>query len=351
MVSRTDLRSAAPGRDAGAFPVCSPADCSVSAVRCGGKKSRSSRSATGSTASAATRSREQASIAIRHGLSIQHLQDIVGINFELSVNQWVAAHEWLAQILDYYYATLHFVVTLGVLVLAVRAAPAHLSRRAHGAVHPDAHRARRLRAVPGRAAAAAARLRLHRHRDQVPHVGLAGRSRDRGALQPVRGDAEPAHRLGDVGRHLGLHVRTAVVGAPARPDLPVLHGARDHRHREPLRHRRRRRRRDRGHRVRHPGGAVRPRCVHAAVGRARLRTSRPAAAEPASVASGGQAASVESARRTRPRRPCARAARRAGSRRSPRPGRTRRHNPARCRRRPAPCPATGSGPRPCRARA
>ncbi len=59
---------------------------------------------------------QQASIAIRHGLSIQHLQEVFGINFELSVNQWVASHEWLAQILDYYYATLHFVVTLGVLV-------------------------------------------------------------------------------------------------------------------------------------------------------------------------------------------------------------------------------------------
>lgn len=59
---------------------------------------------------------EQVSIATRHGLSIQHVQDILGLNFELSVNKWVAAHEWLAQGLDYYYATLHFVVTLGVLV-------------------------------------------------------------------------------------------------------------------------------------------------------------------------------------------------------------------------------------------
>lgn len=59
---------------------------------------------------------EQKSIAMRHGLSIQHLQDIVGFNFELSVNKWVAAHEWLAQVLDYYYATLHFLITIGVMV-------------------------------------------------------------------------------------------------------------------------------------------------------------------------------------------------------------------------------------------
>jgi hypothetical protein len=59
---------------------------------------------------------EQATIAIRHGLSIQHLQDILRLNFELSVNHWVAAHELIAQICDYYYATLHFIVTLGVLI-------------------------------------------------------------------------------------------------------------------------------------------------------------------------------------------------------------------------------------------
>ena len=59
---------------------------------------------------------EQASIATRHGLSIQHLQEDLGLNFELAVNKWVAAREWIAQVLDYYYATLHFVVTLGVLL-------------------------------------------------------------------------------------------------------------------------------------------------------------------------------------------------------------------------------------------
>src|SRR4051812_31250790 len=59
---------------------------------------------------------EQASIAIRHGFSIQDVQDFLRLNFEKSINTWVAAHEWLAQALDYYYATLHFVVTIGVLV-------------------------------------------------------------------------------------------------------------------------------------------------------------------------------------------------------------------------------------------
>jgi hypothetical protein len=59
---------------------------------------------------------EQASIALRHGFRIQDLQNVLHLNFEKSINSWVAAHEWIAQFLDYYYATLHFVVTIGVLV-------------------------------------------------------------------------------------------------------------------------------------------------------------------------------------------------------------------------------------------
>jgi PAP2 superfamily len=59
---------------------------------------------------------EQVSIALRHGRSVQHLQDIFHLNFELSVNHFVARNEWIAQSMDYYYATLHFIVTIGVLV-------------------------------------------------------------------------------------------------------------------------------------------------------------------------------------------------------------------------------------------
>jgi PAP2 superfamily len=59
---------------------------------------------------------QQESIARRHGRGVQHLQDALHLNFELSLNHFVAAHEWIAQIMDYYYATLHFVVTIGVMV-------------------------------------------------------------------------------------------------------------------------------------------------------------------------------------------------------------------------------------------
>lgn len=59
---------------------------------------------------------EQESIARRHGRSVQHVQDALHLNFELSINHFVARNEWIAQIMDYYYATLHFVITIGVMV-------------------------------------------------------------------------------------------------------------------------------------------------------------------------------------------------------------------------------------------
>jgi hypothetical protein len=66
---------------------------------------------------------EQASIAKRHGRSVQHLQDVLHLNFERSLNGFVARHEPIAQVMDYYYATLHFIVTIGVLVWLYHARP------------------------------------------------------------------------------------------------------------------------------------------------------------------------------------------------------------------------------------
>ena len=59
---------------------------------------------------------KQASIAIRHGRSIQDVQDWLHLNWELSINRWFAGHEWAATIIDYYYSTLHFLVTPAVLI-------------------------------------------------------------------------------------------------------------------------------------------------------------------------------------------------------------------------------------------
>ncbi len=58
----------------------------------------------------------QDDIALSHGRSVQRLQDSLHLNFELSLNRWVAAHDAVAQVMNYYYATLHFIVTIGVMV-------------------------------------------------------------------------------------------------------------------------------------------------------------------------------------------------------------------------------------------
>jgi PAP2 superfamily protein len=58
----------------------------------------------------------QPGIAQRHARSVQWLQEKLHLNFELSVNHFVDRHEWLAQSMDYYYATLHFIITIAILV-------------------------------------------------------------------------------------------------------------------------------------------------------------------------------------------------------------------------------------------
>ncbi|MBE7163623.1 MAG: phosphatase PAP2 family protein, partial [Williamsia herbipolensis] len=58
----------------------------------------------------------QEAIATRHARSIQHLQDVLHLNVELSFNHLVARTEWLAQTLNYYYSTFHFIVTPAVLI-------------------------------------------------------------------------------------------------------------------------------------------------------------------------------------------------------------------------------------------
>ena len=65
----------------------------------------------------------QRALAFRHGRSIQHLQEHLGLTWELTVNHFVARTEWLAQVMDYYYATLHFFLTIGVMVWLFRRRP------------------------------------------------------------------------------------------------------------------------------------------------------------------------------------------------------------------------------------
>jgi hypothetical protein len=54
--------------------------------------------------------------AYHRAADVLALERRLHLNIELSLNHFVASQPWLAYICDYYYATLHFIVTIGVLV-------------------------------------------------------------------------------------------------------------------------------------------------------------------------------------------------------------------------------------------
>ncbi|MGW4897448.1 phosphatase PAP2 family protein [Kitasatospora sp. NPDC004240] len=66
---------------------------------------------------------EQESIAQRHAAAIWDFEKSFGTAFEHSVNHAVDKISWLIVGMNYYYATLHFVVTIGVLVWLYRRHP------------------------------------------------------------------------------------------------------------------------------------------------------------------------------------------------------------------------------------
>jgi PAP2 superfamily len=59
---------------------------------------------------------EQEHKAVRNADWIWHVQNRLGLAFEESVNHAVNGVTWLIVTMNYYYATMHFIVTLGVLV-------------------------------------------------------------------------------------------------------------------------------------------------------------------------------------------------------------------------------------------
>ncbi|NJQ15863.1 phosphatase PAP2 family protein [Streptomyces bohaiensis] len=66
---------------------------------------------------------EQVEAAQRHAHQIWDLQQAMGLDFELAVNHAVNDVTWLIVGVNYFYATLHFVVTIGVLVWLFRSHP------------------------------------------------------------------------------------------------------------------------------------------------------------------------------------------------------------------------------------
>jgi hypothetical protein len=61
--------------------------------------------------------------AFHRATSVLSMERFLHIDVERSANQLVASTSWLAYICNYYYATLHFIVTIGVLVWLYRKHP------------------------------------------------------------------------------------------------------------------------------------------------------------------------------------------------------------------------------------
>jgi hypothetical protein len=63
--------------------------------------------------------------AENRGWDLLHIEHYLGLNFEHSFNHWVFHITWLAFAMNVYYATLHFVVTVGVLIWVYMRHPDH----------------------------------------------------------------------------------------------------------------------------------------------------------------------------------------------------------------------------------
>jgi hypothetical protein len=66
---------------------------------------------------------EQATIAQQNANWIWHLEHVLGIAVERSINHGVNSVTWLIVGMNYYYATLHFIITIAVLVWLYRSHP------------------------------------------------------------------------------------------------------------------------------------------------------------------------------------------------------------------------------------
>ncbi|MCQ4081632.1 phosphatase PAP2 family protein [Streptomyces sp. RB6PN25] len=66
---------------------------------------------------------KQAAAAMRHAHQIWHLEQSLGIAVENRINHAIDSVTWLIVGMNYYYATLHFIMTIGVLVWLYRKHP------------------------------------------------------------------------------------------------------------------------------------------------------------------------------------------------------------------------------------
>src|ERR1700742_4590491 len=66
---------------------------------------------------------EQQSVALRHAKSVWSFEGHLGLDVERSVNHGLNSVDWLIVGMNSYYATLHFIITIGVLIWLYRRHP------------------------------------------------------------------------------------------------------------------------------------------------------------------------------------------------------------------------------------
>jgi hypothetical protein len=66
---------------------------------------------------------EQRTEALWNADWIWHAERVMGLGFERAVNHGINSVSWLIVVMNYYYATLHFIITLGVLIWLFRRHP------------------------------------------------------------------------------------------------------------------------------------------------------------------------------------------------------------------------------------
>ena len=195
---------------------------------------------------------------MRHGRGVQHLQDALHLNFERSVNRFVADHEPIAQVMNYYYATLHFIVTLGCLIWLYRSHP-RIYRGARTILFATS-----LIALAGFYLYPLAPPRLL---PQYGYIDTVLKFHTWGSLA----DPKIAEHSNQYAAMPSLHIGWALwcgvsiylcarrrLGARAGRGLPGVHPAGHRRHRQPLRHRRGRRARGLPRRLRGAVPVLRP---------------------------------------------------------------------------------------------
>ena len=182
--------------------------------------------------------------AFQHARELISLQRDLGINHEQAIQDWALGWRPLIIAANYFYGSLHFIVTGGVMIYLYRKWSDDYPLWRNTLAVGDRARPHRLRALPAHAAAAAAAsatprelvvpLRVRRHAGEGPLVLVVQLGRGEQDLQPVRGDAERALRVGALVRVRARAPAEALVGQGAGGDLPGHHGDRDRAHGQPL---------------------------------------------------------------------------------------------------------------------